>query len=333
LIAIRPFIRLAAAASIGALTLLPSAYAQEFKMRLAHELPLDGPLHRSLEAFAADVAQATDGRVEITIFGGATLGGDRALSEQVRLGGIQLANLGVATQAPLSPQFSIEEVPYAWESLEQIQTAFQGKLGEIVSAKMLELGARPLSIHPFGFRHLTNSVRAVRTPEDIKGLKLRIAEVPIRLDTFQLLETQPVPIAFAEVFTALQQGTVDGQENPLAIIAGARFFEVQKHLSMTGHIANMNWLVINEAYFASLPEDVQAALSAEAAKIGPRLLTEIDALETKLLEELKASGMEVVEDVDKDAFRKALAPVYEKYSTVFEPELWAALEESSSVSK
>lgn len=318
---------------VGTIVLASLSHAQEFKMRLGHELPLDGPLHRALEAFAAGVNTETGGRVEIKVFGGATLGGDRALSEQVRLGGIELANVGVATQAPLDDQFSVEEIPYAWSSLEQINDAYHGALGDLLAGKMVALGARPLSFHPFGFRHLTNNVRAVQSPADIQGLKLRLAEVPIRLDTFRQFGAQPVPIAFAEVFTALQQGTVDGQENPLAIIAGARLFEVQKHLSLTGHIANMNWLIINEAYYARLPDDVKGALAKEAAKIAPALLEEITALDTQLLQQLKDGGMEVVENIDKNAFREALTPIYEKYSKVYDAEIWTALEQSSDIGR
>lgn len=314
------------AASVLAVLSLQPALSQEYTIRLAHELPLESPVHLALEAYAEDVEAATDGRVAIEISGGGVLGGDRVLSEQVRLGAIQMANLGVATQAGLDPQFSIEEMPYAWDSLEHITEAYKGDLGEVLGAKMEAMGATPLSFHPFGFRHLTNNVRAVRTAADVEGLKLRMAEVPIRIDTFTLLGAQPVPIAFPELFTALQQGTVDGQENPLAIIHSAQFYEVQKHISLTRHVGNVNWLLVNTAYFDSLPEDIQAALREAADGIADRVRTAIEEGEQRILEDLRAEGMEIVEDVDIASFREAIQPIYEKYSTQFEPAVWEAFE-------
>lgn len=309
------------------------AAAQNVTMRLGHELPLDSPTHRALETFAANVKSASDGRIDIKLFGAAVLGPDRAISEQVRLGGIDMAALGINVQAPLSEDFTIEELPYAWDNYAQLAAAFEGDLGRIFSEKFTALGARPISFFPFGFRHLTNNVRPVRTPDDLKGMKLRMAEVPIRMDTFQTLGAQPVPIAFPELFTALQQGTVDGQENPLFIIKGSRFFEVQKYLSLTRHIGTTYFLVINEAKFQSLPEDVRTILTAEAAKISPQVTKELEDGEAGILTFLKENGVEIVEDIDRAAFREKLKPVYEKYKARFSPELWAVMEKYSSINK
>lgn len=326
------FRRLLLAAPFAAVvaTALPAA-AQEVTLRLGHELPIDSPIHRALEAYAENVKQASDGRIDIKIFGAAQLGPDRALSEQVRLGGIDMAALGINTQAPLGVDFTIEEVPYAWDNYEQLAAAFEGELGAFFSEKFTALGARPLAYFPFGFRQLTNNVRPVRTPEDLVGLKLRMAEVPIRMDTFQALGAQPVPIAFPELFTALQQGTVDGQENPLFIIKGARFFEVQKYLTLTGHIATTFFLVINDARYASLPDDVKQILNDEARKISPAVTKELVDGEAATLAFLTENGMQVVETIDRDAMRAKLKPVYEKYKAQFDPALWAALEKYSSI--
>lgn len=309
------------------------AQAQDYRMRLGHELPVDSPIHRALEAFAKEVNETSDGRVNIQVFGAAVLGPDRAISEQVRLGGIELAALGINVQAPLGEDFTIEEVPYVWDSYEQLQAAFDGDLGRIFTEKFTALGARPISFFPFGFRHLTNSVRPVTSPADLAGLKIRTAEVPIRMDTFRELGAQPVPIAFPELFTSLQQGTVDGQENPLFIIKGSRFFEVQKYLTLSRHIGTTYFLVMNEQFRQSLPEDLLKIIDDAAAKITPAVSKELQEGEAETLVFLKENGMEVVEEVDRAEMRAKLQPVYEKYKARFSPELWAVLEKYSSLNK
>jgi tripartite ATP-independent transporter DctP family solute receptor len=315
----------------AAACLAGQAAAQQLNMRLGHELPLNTPIHEALTEFSANVKTASNGRINIRIFGGGSLGADRALSEQVRLGGIELAALGINTQAVLNQDFSVDEVPYAWDSFAQLQAAFDGGLGRIFSEKFIKLGARPLGFFPFGFRHLTNNVRPVTKPDDLKGLKLRMAEVPIRMDTFRTLGAQPIPIAFPELFTSLQQGVVDGQENPLFIIRGGRFFEVQKHLTLTRHIAATYWLVMNEARFQAAPKDLRDIMLAEAAKIAPKLTKVLEEGEAQDLQFLKNNGMQVVENIDRDAFRTLLKPVYETYKTKFSPELWAIMEKHSSI--
>ncbi|MES1924853.1 TRAP transporter substrate-binding protein [Salinisphaera sp. T31B1] len=308
-----------------------NAAAKSLNLRLGHELPIDSPIHRALETFAENVNEASDGDISVKVYGGATIGSDRQLSEQVRLGAIDMAALGVNTQAPLGDDFSIDEVPYVWDSYAQMAAAYNGDLGEILGKKLTALGVRPIGYFPFGFRQLTNNVRPVEKPSDIKGLKLRVAEVPIRIDAFKALGARPVPIAFPELFTALQQGTVDGQENPLFIIKGSRFFEVQKYLTLTNHIASTYFLGMNSSRFKSLTQAQRDILLAQAAKIGPQVTAELESNRKEILAFLRDQGMQIVTDIDRDAMRAELKPVYRKYKKEFSPDVWAALKKYSSL--
>ncbi|QIE48022.1 TRAP transporter substrate-binding protein (plasmid) [Pseudohalocynthiibacter aestuariivivens] len=308
-----------------------AASAQEHALRLAHYFPQDSYVHVAMERLADRVSKKSEGRVEITIFGGGSLGGDRELSEQVRLGGIQMANIGVPTQAPLDERFMIEELPYIWDSYQQIEGAYEGEFGEMISSIMVEHGARPLAFFPFGYRHMTNSKRPIRTPEDVKGLKMRTSDVPVRIDMFETLGAKPVPISFTELYTAMQQGVVDGQENPLFLILTSQFQEVQPNISLTGHILNSNQIIINEAYWQSLPDDVKSMLEAEVKTVGQEMAQATQEQEQNALEELKAQGIEVVEDVNRAAFREELTPLYAKYREQYGEEIWSVLSKYASL--
>jgi tripartite ATP-independent transporter DctP family solute receptor len=308
-----------------------TASAQEYNLRLAHYFPQDSYVHSAMERLAERVQEKSEGRVDITVFGGGSLGGDRELSEQVRLGGIQMANIGVPTQAPLDERFMIEELPYIWDSYQQIQDAYEGEFGDMITSIMVDHGARPLAFFPFGYRHMTNSKQPIKSPEDLAGLKMRTSDVPVRIDMFAMLGAKPVPISFTELYTALQQGVVDGQENPLFLILTSQFQEVQPYISLTGHILNSNQIIINEIYWQSLPDDIKSVLASEVEVVSEEMAKATQQQEEEALEKLRAQGVTIVEDVDRGAFREKLAPLYAKYREKYGEEIWSVLAKYASL--
>jgi tripartite ATP-independent transporter DctP family solute receptor len=300
-----------------------AAPAQEYRFRLGHVLPASHPYGVAMEQFAKAVEQDSGGRIKIQVVHGGALGGDREMGEQIRLGGLEMG-LVHTTVLGVDPRLQIEELPFAWARREQAYAALDGELG----AKLLEIlstkGIKGLAWYENGYRNLTNNVRPIREPSDLKGLKIRMAELKMRIDTFKLLGANPIPMAFPELFTALQQGTVDGQENPLAIIKAAKFYEVQKYLSLSGHIWGSVLLMINKNLWEKLPADLQNILMRNAIKyrdIERKMIQESD--ETTLVELKKTMQ---VNEVDKAAFRKAVAPIYESYRSVFGDDLMKLVE-------
>jgi tripartite ATP-independent transporter DctP family solute receptor len=168
-----------------------------------------------------------------------------------------------------------------------------------------------------GFRHLTNNRKAVNSPEDVKGLKVRTMENPVHMTAFRTLGAAPTPMAFPELFGALQQGTVDGQENPMPVILTARFAQVQKYLSLTGHVYSPALLIMSKATFAKLSKEDQAALRDAARLGGAANRQKVLADESSGVETLRKAGMQVVTDVDKSKFQQALGPAYQEYAKKF----------------
>ncbi len=303
-----------------------AAAAQTYQFRLGHVLPASHPYGIVMEQFAKAVEKDSGGRIKIQVVHAGALGGDREMGEQIRLGALEMGLIHT-TVLGLDRRLEIEELPFAWARREQAYAALDGELG----AKLLDIlaakGIKGLAWYENGYRHLTNNVRPIRWPEDLKGLKIRMAELKMRIDTFKLLGANPIPMAFPELFTALQQGTVDGQENPLAIIDSAKFYEVQKYLSLSGHIWGSVLLMINKGIWEKLPADLQQVLARDAVKyrdVERKMIQESDA---KLVNQLK--GKMQINEVDKAAFRKAVQPIYDSYRSVFGEDLMKLVEKYS----
>lgn len=300
--------------------------AQEYKFRLGHVLPASHPYGVTMEQFVKAVEHDSGGRIKIQVIHAGALGGDREMGEQIRLGGLEMGLIHT-TVLGIDPRLQIEELPFAWARREQAYAALDGELGAKLLDILAKKGIKGLGWYENGYRNLTNNVRPIREPQDLKGLKIRMAELKMRIDTFKLLGANPIPMAFPELFTALQQGTVDGQENPLAIIKSAKFEEVQKYLSLSGHIWGSVLLMINKDLWEKLPSDLQNILQRNAIKyrgIERKMIQESD---TKILVQLKTKMQ--VNEVDKAAFRKAVAPIYEIYRPVFGEDLMKLMEKYS----
>ena len=215
------------------------------------------------------------------------------------------------------PEAKILDIPFLFRDKAHARAVLDGPIGQDMLTKFESKGFKALMWAENGVRHMTNSKRAVNSPDDLKGLKLRTMENPIHIAAYKGFGIVPTPMAFPEVFTALQQGTVDGQENPLSVIMAAKFDQVQKHLSLTGHVYSPAIFLMNKASFDKLSADDKKAF-IEAAREGTKAnRARVDEDDAKGVAELRSKGMNVVENLDKAKFVATLAPVNVEFEKQF----------------
>ena len=270
-----------------------------------------------LVVFAREVEKRTNGRYKIQNFYSGALGGERESIEAVQLGTQELTLTSTGPIPNFVPEAKILDIPFLFRDKAHAQAVLDGPIGEEMLKQFEPKGFKALAWAENGVRHMTNNKRTVLLPDDLKGLKMRTMENPIHIAAYKGFGIVPTPMAFPEVFTALQQGTVDGQENPLSVIMAAKFDQVQKHLSLTGHVYSPAIWLMNKAVFDKLSAaDKQAFIDAakEGTKANRARVAEDDS---KGVSELRAKGMTVVDNVDKAKFVAALAPVYADFEKQF----------------
>jgi TRAP-type transport system periplasmic protein len=235
----------------------------------------------------------------------------------VQLGTQELTLTSTGPVPNFVPAARILDIPFLFRDKAHARAVLDGPIGQDMLKEFESKGFKALAWAENGVRHMTNSKRAVNAPEDLKGLKMRTMENPVHVAAYKGFGIVTTPMAFPEVFTALQQGTVDGQENPLSVIMAAKFDQVQKHLSLTGHVYSPAIFLMNKAAFDKLSAaDQQAFL--EAAKEGTKAnRARVDEDDAKGVAELRSKGMTVVENVDKAKFQAALSPVYADFEKQF----------------
>ena len=271
----------------------------------------------AVDTFAREVERRTQGRYKVQTFYSAALGAERESVEGVQLGTLDLTLTSTGPLPNFVPEVAILDIPFLFRDYAHARAVLDGPIGQDLLAKFPAKGMVGLAWAENGFRHMTNSKHPVTVPEDLKGLKMRTMENPIHIEAYKQFGIQPTPMAFTEVFTALQQGTVDGQENPLSVITAAKLDQVQKYLTLTGHVYSPAVFLMNKARWDSLSQaDRQAFL--EAAREGVKAnRARVDEDERKAVAELRAKGMTVAENVDKAKFQAALAPVYADFARRF----------------
>ncbi len=290
------------AAAVAALTAVP-ALAQEMTLKLGHLANEDNPWHLASVKFAEEVAARTDGRIAVEVFPNESLGKEIDLINGMQLGTVDMTITGESLQN-WAPMAALLAVPYAYKSIEHMDEVASGDIGNQIEAQIIaNAQIRPIAYFARGPRNLTSN-RPITTPAELNGLKMRVPNVPLFIDVWSALGAAPGPMAFSEVFTSLQNGTIEAQENPLALIRSASFNEVQSHVNLTEHVRSWIYLTIAESTWAKLSEEDQAAVLAAAA--------EAQAYERGLFEQsvaddrayLEANGMTFVE-VDGPAFAAA----------------------------
>ncbi|MDQ2962496.1 MAG: TRAP transporter substrate-binding protein [Pseudomonadota bacterium] len=271
----------------------------------------------AIDTFAREVERRTNGRYKVQTFYSAALGAERESVEGVQLGTLDLTLTSTGPLPNFVPEVAILDIPFLFRDYAHARAVLDGPIGQELLAKFPAKGMIGLAWAENGFRHMTNSKRPVNVPEDLKGLKMRTMENPIHIEAYRQFGILPTPMAFTEVFTALQQGTVDGQENPLSVITAAKLDQVQKYLSLTGHVYSPAVFLMNKAQWDKLSDaDKQAFL--DAARDGVKAnRARVDDDERKAVADLRARGMTVAENVDKAKFQAALGPVYTDFGKRF----------------
>ncbi|VTU31268.1 Extracytoplasmic solute receptor protein YiaO [Variovorax sp. PBS-H4] len=271
----------------------------------------------AIDTFAKEVAARTNGRYKIETFYNGSLGGERESIEAVQLGTQELAFSSTGPVPNFVPETKILDVPFLFRDKAHARAVLDGPIGQDLLTKFDAKGFKALAWAENGFRHMTNSKRDIKAPEDLKGLKMRTMENPVHIAAYKGLGIITTPMAFPEVFTALQQGTVDGQENPLSVIMSAKFAQVQKHLSLTGHVYSPCIFLMNKAAFDKLSAADKTAF-LEAAKVAVKANRDrVDQDDANGVKELRAQGMTVIENVDKAKFVSTLAPVNAEFEKQF----------------
>jgi TRAP-type transport system periplasmic protein len=308
--------RLALSALVLALG-LPMAALSQTNMKISISIGQNSHQGVGIDTFAKEVEKRTNGRIKVQTFYSGSLGGERESIEAVQLGTQELTLTSTGPVPNFVPAARILDIPFLFRDKAHARAVLDGPIGQEMLKEFESKGFKALSWAENGVRHMTNSRRAVNAPDDLKGLKMRTMENPVHVAAYKGFGIITTPMAFPEVFTALQQGTVDGQENPLSVIMAANFAQVQKHLSLTGHVYSPAIFLMNKASFDKLSAaDQQAFLDAakEAARVNRARVDEDDA---KGVAELRSKGMQVVENVDKSKFQTALVPVYAEFEKQF----------------
>ncbi len=286
-------------------------------MRISISIPQNSHQGVAIDAFAKEVEKRTEGRYKIQAFYSSSLGAEREATEAVQLGTQELTFTSTGPIPNFVPEVKILDVPFLFRDYTHARAVLDGPIGQELLQKFDARGIKALAWGENGFRHMTNSKRSVSAPEDLKGLKMRTMENPVHVQAYKGFGIIPTPMAFSEVFTALQQGTVDGQENPLSVITSAKFDQVQKHLTLTGHVYSPCVFLMNKGAFDKLSAADKTAF-LEAAKEGVKAnRMRVDSDEKMAVADLRAKGMNVVEQVDKTRFQSTLTPVYADFEKQF----------------
>jgi len=310
-----PTLALAAALAAGLAASWPATAQTALKINIA--LAQNSHYGVAIDSFAREVERRTNGRYKVQTFYSAALGAERESVEGVQLGTLDLTLTSTGPLPNFVPDVAIIDIPFLFRDYAHARAVLDGPIGQELLAKFPAKGMVGLAWAENGFRHMTNSKRPVNVPEDLRGLKMRTMENPIHIEAYRQFGILPTPMAFTEVFTALQQGTVDGQENPLSVITAAKLDQVQKYLSLTGHVYSPAVFLMNKAQWDTLSDADKQAFRDAATEGVKANRARVDDDERKAVADLRARGMTVVENVDKEKFQAALAPAYADFGRRF----------------
>ena len=290
----------------------PEADGTVYELKLAHVNNPDHPYTLASNKFAELVDAATDGHVKITVYDSGVLGNENDIIEQVQMGSIDFGLVASAPFANTIPEMYAFDLPFLFADRPTAYKVLDSEIGTNILSKLDASGMVGLGFWENGFREMTNSKHPINSVADCAGLKLRCMENQVHMDAFSALGMDPTPMAWSEVFTALQQGTMDGLENSPVIYSTNAFYEVQKYISLTGHFYSPAVFFCNKDMLESLPEEYQQAIIDAEKEARSYERTCHEQLDNDAIQVLKDNGM-VVTEVDKAVWRESCASVYEQY--------------------
>jgi tripartite ATP-independent transporter DctP family solute receptor len=320
---------LASGATFGAVAVIRApAKAAEFEFKCGSDLALDQPSSVRLKQMWAAIEHESGGRVRTQFFPSAALGGMASMFSQLRVGALPFLLVGSANLAAVVPVADISSLGFAYKDADEGMRVMAGPLGDFIRQ---ESEAKGLHVMPtfwvFGMSELGLNVHPIRTPEDVRGLRIRVPEGKIAVDLFRELGASPTPLSISEVYTALQTRLIDGEEAPLVTIETARFFEVQKYISLTNHKLSGTWLIANGGIWKSLPTNLQDLIERNARKYALIEQRDMKLVNASLADKLTRQGL-AVNRVDQTPFRALLHAYYQNWANAFGPTAWGFLQTS-----
>lgn len=304
--------KLIAAVAATALAAYAGQAAAQMELKFGHVGAPGSLFAMSAEEFAKRANEKLGDKAKVVVFGSSQLGNDTQMLQKLKLG-TQHFSLPSTVMSTVADEFGLFEMPYLVKDRDHMGRIEQEVFWKTLAPAVEKKGYKIIAVWENGFRQITNNVRPIRKPGDLDGIKLRTPKGEWRVKMFKAYGANPTPMAFSEVFTALQTGVIDGQENPFAQIYSAKFQEVQKYLSLSGHVYTPAYVTVGKNTWESLPADIRATLEETAKETQAWVYDKAAALETELLGKIKAAGVQVNE-VDKDAFIAASDPIYEEFA-------------------
>ncbi|WP_166266952.1 TRAP transporter substrate-binding protein [Marinobacter caseinilyticus] len=327
------FARRKIALTMGSLTAafaMFSASAQaEQTINLGHTLSDTSHYSVGADAFKETLERLSDGEFKVAEHPSGALGGERAMIEGLQIGTVDVVITSTGPLGNFVPESYVLDLPFLFKDYEQARCVLDGDIGQQLLDKMGEHNLVGLAWSENGFRHMTNSKQAIKTPADAKGLKVRTMENKVHMEAFQQMGVHPTPMAFPEVFTALQQGTVDGQENPITVIVATKFWEVQDHLSLTGHVYSPAAVLASPILLDGLNEEQRGWFLEAANASAAATREEVSRLESEGVDLLRKNGMTVETDINKAPFQEAVKPAYKIYTDQYGSEMLDLIRDSS----
>jgi TRAP-type transport system periplasmic protein len=299
-----------------AVTALGAAQAQTRTIKFANQNAKGHPVVLGMEKFAEIVEAKSGGKLKVNVFPGGALGSDQANVSAIQGGTLEMASMNSGIFASVVKDFAIYDFPFLFGNPKEADAVVDGPFGKSLHAKLEEKGMVGLAYYELGFRQITNSKRPITKVEDIAGLKLRVIPNPINVDWVSALGANPRPLPFPELYAALEQKAVDGQENPFATINGAKLYEVQKHLAITNHQYNPQSVVISKKFWDSLSADEKKIVQDAAIESAKYQREQSRSAAAGILENLKKNGMQITElpPAEVAKLREKVKPVIAKHS-------------------
>jgi len=307
---LRGTIGLGAAAIIGAPTF---SHASPIRLSFGHALGPGNPRSVAAEAFAAAVRTRTGGAVEVMVTGAEQLGTDVAMMTSLRTGALAISANAQGPASAMVPEMAALGLPFLFADSAAALRVLNGSVGEQLRARFEAVGIVTLGWWDNGIRHITNRVRPIRTPEDLRGLRIRTPANPATIDIFRALGAATTQIAFSELYGALQQGVVDGQENPLVNIASARLYEVNRFISLSAHMWESTPVLMSRMAWNRLDAAGRQAVQEAMAEATTLQVSLVEQGNARLLTQFKANPNIAVNEVDRAAFRQRTAVVVDQW--------------------
>ncbi|MEG1823826.1 MAG: TRAP transporter substrate-binding protein [Cloacibacillus sp.] len=306
---------LAAVMFMAIMTASAAFAAPEYTIKVGYIGSDTHPTMQAMKVFAKDVDKGSKGKIKVELYPNAQLGGDRELTEAVQMGTIQMAIPSTSALAGFDKRVQVLDLPYLFTTRKAAFDAVDGELGKKLNSYLDKKGFTILGYQENGFRHVTNSKRPVKTPADLKGLKIRTMENPMHIAYFKALGANPTPMSWGELYTALQQGTVDAQENPYAMIDDGKFYEVQKFVSETGHVFSYEVLIANKKFMDKLPKDLRNLVTESAVKAIKMQRSLLEKEEANFKAKVVKAGMKAnsLTAAEKKPFVEATKAVYKQF--------------------